>query len=63
MSERGMTLTVLATGLAEAVNKDEEEVRAGHPDCGFDLSAGMFGTHVSAWLREVADAMAHPSAL
>jgi hypothetical protein len=60
MSEKGMTLTVLATGLAEAVAKDEKEIADGHPDCGFDLSAGMFGAHVSVWLREVAAALTEP---
>lgn len=49
MSERGATITVLATQLAEAVGKDEAE-----PD-GFDISAGLFGPHVSAWVRSVAD--------
>lgn len=44
-----MTLTDLATKLAEAVVKDEA------PDAGgFDLSAGMYGEHVSNWLRDVA---------
>jgi len=49
MSAYGMTLTVLCTGLAEAVLKDEA------PEVGgFDLSAGLFGPNVSAWLRDVA---------
>ena len=48
MSAHGMTCTVLATGLAEAVLKDE------HGGEGFDLSAGLFGPHVSMWLRDVA---------
>ena len=49
MSAYGMTLTVLCTGLVEAVAKDEA------PEIGgFDLSAGMFGPNVSDWLREVA---------
>ncbi len=43
-----MTCTVLATGLAEAVFKDEQGGE------GFDLSAGLFGPHVSMWLRDVA---------
>lgn len=47
MSKEGITLTVLATGLAEAVGKDE----AGD---GCDLSAGLFGEHASQWLRDVA---------
>lgn len=55
MSQFGMTLTVLATGLAEAVSRDEADTRDPSVlDAGFDLSAGMFGVHVSAWLREVA---------
>lgn len=53
MSAYGITLTVLATGLAEAVAKDEL------PDNGgFDLSAGLFGQNVSAWLRSVAEELA-----
>jgi hypothetical protein len=54
MSARGMTF-ILATSLAEAVAKDEAPEQGG-----FDLSAGMFGEHVSAWLREVAAALASP---
>jgi len=47
-----MTLTVLCTGLAEAVTKDEA------PEVGgFDLSAGMFGPNVSQWLRDTAKAI------
>ena len=42
-----MTLTVLATTLAEAVAKDEAVGR-------YDLSAGRFGPNVSARLRELA---------
>ncbi len=50
MSAYRMTLTVLCTELVEAVAKDEL------PDAGgFDLSAGMFGEHVSEWLRQVAE--------
>lgn len=52
MSATGMTATVLATQLAEAVAKDELPENGG---C--DISAGMFGPHASAWLREVADAL------
>ena len=52
MSKHGMTVTVLATQLAEAVAADER------PDAGgFDLSAGMFGEAVSAWLRQTAAAL------
>ena len=50
MSKYGMTLTLLGTGLAQAVLQDEKPEEGG-----FDLSAGMFGSHVSAWLREVAN--------
>lgn len=50
MSAYGMTVTVLATGLAEAVAKDQ----ASGAD-GFDLAAGMFGPNVSAWLSDVAE--------
>jgi hypothetical protein len=49
MSAYGITVTVLATGLAEAVMKDEAPEEGG-----FDLSAGMFGRHVSDWIRSVA---------
>ena len=46
MSTYGITVTVLATQLAEAVLKDEAPEEGG-----FDLSAGMFGRHVSDWIR------------
>jgi hypothetical protein len=49
MSSYGMTLTILATGLAEAVAKDDLS------EDGYDLAAGMFGRHVSDWLRSVAE--------
>lgn len=55
MSTKGMTLTVLATQLAEAVAKDEAPEEGG-----FDLGAGLFGTHVSDWLRDVAATLAQP---
>ena len=48
MSKEGMTLTVLATGLADAVSKDEQPNQGG-----FDLGAGMFGDHMSEWLRDL----------
>lgn len=49
MSAYGMTVTVLATGLADAYRKDEA------PEVGgFDISAGLFGPNVSDWVREVA---------
>lgn len=50
MSRYGMTITVLATQLAEAVLKDEAPEEGG-----FDLSAGLFGAHVSGWIRSVAE--------
>ncbi len=46
MSTYGVTVTILATQLAEAVLKDEAPEEGG-----FDLSAGMFGKHVSDWIR------------
>ena len=49
MSTYGVTVTVLATQLAEAVMKDEAPEEGG-----FDLSAGMFGKHVSDWIRATA---------
>lgn len=48
-----MTLTLLATGLAAAVLKDEQPGQGG-----FDISAGMYGTSVSEWLRDVAEHIA-----
>jgi hypothetical protein len=48
MSKQGMTVTVLATGLAEAIQDDEANGE------GFDISAGMFGINLSNWIREVA---------
>lgn len=39
----------LGSDLAEAVAKDEAPEEGG-----FDLSAGMFGRHVSAWIRKLA---------
>ena len=49
MSTYGITVTILATQLAEAVLKDEAPEEGG-----FDLSAGMFGRHVSDWIRATA---------
>lgn len=49
----GMMTTVLATQLVEAYAKDEDPAEGG-----FDISAGMFGTHVSAWVKDVADQLA-----
>lgn len=42
-----MGAQALAAELAEAVSKDEQSE-------GLDISAGLFGTHTSAWLRHVA---------
>lgn len=49
MSIYGATVTILATQLAEAVAKDEPLEEGG-----FDLSAGMFGRHVSNWILATA---------
>lgn len=56
MGKVGMTVTVLATGLAEAYQKDEQFAKDNptHKHAGFDISAGMFGVEVSKWLREIA---------
>ncbi len=51
-----MGAQALAAELAEAVSKDEEEE-------GLDISAGLYGTHTSAWLRHVAaEYLANPPA-
>lgn len=56
MSEMSLTLAALCNGLAEAVAKDED------PEVGgFDLSAGLFGPNVSAWLREVDARLSAPA--
>lgn len=39
----------LARGLSRAVERDEAPEEGG-----FDMSAGMYGTHVSRWLRRLA---------
>jgi hypothetical protein len=49
MSVEGLTVTVLATQLAEAVSKDE-----GPDGTGLDMGAGMFGSATSEWLRATA---------
>ena len=49
MSELGITTTILATQLMDAVRKDEASEEGV-----FDLSIGLFGRHVSNWLRMVA---------
>jgi len=49
MSELGITTTILATQLMDAVRKDEAPEEGG-----FDLKSGLFGRHVSDWLRMVA---------
>jgi len=50
MSSYGITVTILATGLADAVRKDEELVGVN----GFNLGAGIYGRNVTEWVREVA---------
>lgn len=47
MSKYDATLTILATTLSEAAVKDEVE--------GFDIGAGLFGEHLSEWLRNTAE--------
>lgn len=47
MSRTGMMTTVIATRIAEAVAKDEQNE-------GCDLSAGLFGVELSAVVRELA---------
>lgn len=54
MDQKHLNLTLLCEGLAQAVAVDEQPEMGG-----FDLSAGMFGERVSAWLRDVADAVAY----
>jgi len=49
MSRQGITETVLATELAEALKRDEQSTQEG-----LDGSNGKFGVHVSAWIRGVA---------
>lgn len=39
----------LARGLSSAVGRDEAPAEGG-----FDMSAGLYGTHVSLWLRRLA---------
>lgn len=52
MSELGMTITTIATQIAEAVLKDESPESGG---C--DLSAGMFGPHLSKVIRDLAQSI------
>jgi hypothetical protein len=47
-----LSLTVLCCGLSEALLKDELEFEE---QGGYDISGGMYGVHVSNWLRLVAD--------
>ena len=49
MSELGITCTVLATQLSEAMQKDEQ------PGKIIDIAYGVYGEHTSAWLKSVAD--------
>lgn len=55
MSTAGMYTTVLATELCAAVDFDEK-------DEGIDISAGLFGTATSDWLRKVAAQLAEKDA-
>lgn len=50
MSRRGMTLTVLATGLAQAVGEDGDVMCDGSTP-----GSLAFTPSISAWLREIAD--------
>jgi len=52
----GVTVTVLATGLAEAFQKDNS-IQPG----GFDVASGKFGPGVTAWVREVAEELVQRS--
>jgi hypothetical protein len=54
MSVYGMTLTVLANELIEAVRKDELPESGG-----FDISAGLIGENLSEWLRTVAETVSN----
>lgn len=55
MSVQGITMTILATQLAEAVAKDDAEAKdESLPDRGHDIGAGLFGVHVSNWIRALA---------
>ena len=48
MSKKGMILTVLVTGLVDAVAQDEKEN-------GHDIASGIIGEHTSNWLRNLAE--------
>ena len=50
MSIKGVTLSILATGLSTALLNDEQEFE---DQGGFDISGGLYGKHVSNWIREV----------
>ena len=52
-----MMVTVMATQIAEAVAKDETP-EAG----GCDISAGLYGPHLSQWIRETATLLAEQRA-
>ena len=49
MSKYGISTTIIATELSEAVGKDEDSGE------GFDMSAGLFGEAVSEWIRDLAE--------
>jgi hypothetical protein len=57
MSAYEMLLTMLVSGLAEAVAKDESPEEGG---C--DVSAGLYGPHASQWLRDTAAALSSAQA-
>jgi hypothetical protein len=57
MSAYRVLLTVLVTGLSEAVAKDESPEEGG---C--DLSAGLYGPHASQWMRNTASALSSAQA-
>jgi len=50
MSAYGITITLLATGLAEAVANDQST-----DACRYDIGNGKFGPNVSEWIRQVAE--------
>lgn len=52
MSQSKTRLTVLVSTFIDAVTMDEKPEEGG-----FDLSAGMFGVHVSSWMRGLAAEM------
>jgi hypothetical protein len=57
MGQKEFTTTVLATELAAAALKDDAPEHGGH-----DISAGMYGPNVSAWLRALSEELCKPPA-